>query len=174
MSDRNKPGEGKKYDAGKTRHELLSDLAIEELAKVLTFGAKKYAADNWRSGMEWRRLIGAARRHIAEFSMGNDIDPDSGLSHLAHAMCCLMFLEEYSQTDKGTDDRFALDTFEPASERASPPPPTDGRTRTERIPSSSPFASSCRECGRDTPCQVHACSRLFCCCAPDESGFKSV
>jgi hypothetical protein len=96
----------KKFDTEKTQHELLSDLAIEELAKVLTFGAKKYAADNWRKGMAWRRLIGAARRHLAAFSRGEDVDPESGLSHVAHAMCCLMFLEEYRQAANGTDDRW--------------------------------------------------------------------
>jgi hypothetical protein len=112
-----------KYDAEKTRHELLSDLAIDELARVLTFGAKKYAADNWRKGMEWRRLIGAARRHISEFSKGIDLDPETGLSHLAHAMCCLMFAEEYRQTGTGTDDRYRAPTRQPAHVPAIPPSP---------------------------------------------------
>jgi hypothetical protein len=97
--------EGKKFDGGKTRHELLDDDAIEGLARVLTFGAQKYAADNWRKGIEWRRLIGAARRHLAAFSRGEDLDPESGLPHLDHLACCVMFLSAYQKQGGGTDDR---------------------------------------------------------------------
>lgn len=95
-----------KFDHGKTRHELLSDPALEGLARVLTFGATKYADDNWRKGMSWRRLIGALRRHVAAFSVGQDLDPESGLPHIDHALCCLMFLSEYQKTRTGTDDRY--------------------------------------------------------------------
>lgn len=113
-----------KFDAQKIRHDLLDDDAIEGLAKVLTFGAQKYAADNWRKGMEWRRLIGAARRHIAEFARGVNTDPESGLHHLDHAMCCLMFLSAYLKQGGGTDDRVrvtrALPT-DPGTYRTPPP-----------------------------------------------------
>lgn len=99
--------EGVKHDAEKNRVELLSSVAIEEIAKVLTFGARKYNADNWRLGMSWRRLIGASLRHIFAFMRGEDRDPESGLSHLAHAGCCIMFLLEYVLTGNGTDDRWS-------------------------------------------------------------------
>ncbi len=95
-----------KFDAEKLRFELISDVAEAGLAQVLTFGAKKYAADNWRKGMEWRRVIGALKRHLHAFSCGEDIDPESGLPHIDHAMCCVMFLSEYQKLQLGTDDRF--------------------------------------------------------------------
>lgn len=98
--------EGIKHDQEKIRTDLYSTLALEELAKVLTFGAKKYASDNWRLGMSWRRLIGAAIRHLFAFMRGEDNDPETGLSHLAHAMCCIMFLLEYVLTGNGSDDRW--------------------------------------------------------------------
>lgn len=99
---------GVKFDQEKTRLELVSDLAIEGLGKVLTFGAAKYHDDNWRLGLEWRRVIGAARRHLAAFSSGEDLDPESGLPHIDHALCCLMFLSEYQKTANGTDDRYKV------------------------------------------------------------------
>jgi hypothetical protein len=83
---------GVKFDQDKPRMELLDSYAIEQLAKVLSFGAKKYAAHNWRKGLSKSRLIGAALRHLFAYLGGQDTDPETGLSHVAHAMCCCMFL----------------------------------------------------------------------------------
>jgi hypothetical protein len=97
---------GKKFDGGKPRMELLSREALVQVAMVLTFGAQKYDAHNWRGGIHWSRVIGAAMRHLTAFNDGEDKDPESGLSHLAHAACCLMFLLEYEKTRKELDDRY--------------------------------------------------------------------
>lgn len=83
---------GMKHDAGKTRMDLLDPHAIEQLALVLTFGAAKYQPQNWRRGISKSRLLGAALRHLFSYMRGEDLDPESGLSHVAHAMCCCMFL----------------------------------------------------------------------------------
>jgi hypothetical protein len=84
--------QGVKFDADKPRMELLDAYAIEELAKVLAFGAKKYDAHNWRKGITKGRLIAAALRHLFAYLRGENVDPETGLSHVAHAMCCCMFL----------------------------------------------------------------------------------
>ena len=84
--------EGMKFDGDKTRMDLLDAGAIEQLAQVLTFGARKYAAHNWRKGISKSRLLAAALRHLFAYLSGEDKDPESGLSHVAHAMCCCMFL----------------------------------------------------------------------------------
>lgn len=97
--------EAKKYDTYKPRMELLSRIALEQMAQVLTFGAKKYDAHNWRKGMDWSRLYGAAMRHLLASLDGEDLDPESGFPHLAHAAVNLMFLLEYSSKGLGTDDR---------------------------------------------------------------------
>ena len=81
-----------KYDQGKPRMDLLDPYAMEQLAAVLTFGAKKYAAHNWRKGISKSRLIAAALRHIFAYLGGQDKDPETEMSHIAHAMCCCMFL----------------------------------------------------------------------------------
>lgn len=94
-----------KNDQDKIRLELLSPVALVEISKVLTFGSKKYADHNWRKGFKWSRLLGASLRHILSFLGGEDKDPETGLSHLAHAGCCIMFLLEHESLHKALDDR---------------------------------------------------------------------
>ena len=62
--------EGIKHDGGKVRMDLLPMEALIEEAKVLTFGANKYDAHNWRSGIAYSRLMAAAYRHMAAFMQG--------------------------------------------------------------------------------------------------------
>lgn len=81
-----------KFDGDKPRMDLLDAYAIEQLAQVLTFGAQKYASHNWRKGISKSRLLAAAFRHLFAYLRGEDKDRESGLSHVAHAMCCCMFL----------------------------------------------------------------------------------
>jgi hypothetical protein len=100
---------GKKFDNEKPRWELLPSAPLGAIASVLTFGAKKYDAHNWRGGIEYSRLIGAAYRHLSAFNDGEDIDPESGLSHLAHLGCCVLFLLEQEAKGTGLDDRYKLD-----------------------------------------------------------------
>ena len=95
-----------KFDTNKVRMELLSVPALMGTAAVMTFGAIKYAAHNWRKGFEWSRLYGAALRHILAHMNGEDRDPESGMSHLDHAACCIMFLQEHEKLGLGVDDRF--------------------------------------------------------------------
>ncbi len=45
-------------------------------------------------------------RHIFAWWGGEDKDPETGFSHLAHAGCCLLFLMEFQRNSWGTDDRF--------------------------------------------------------------------
>lgn len=96
---------GKKHDEGKPRMDLLDPYAIEQLSKVLSFGSKKYSAWNWSEGISYSRLIGAALRHLFAFMRGQDLDEESGLPHLAHCMCCLMFLLGMTVRHPEKDDR---------------------------------------------------------------------
>lgn len=101
-----KPASGLKYDSGKPPVSLLDRYALEQIARVLGFGAKKYAADNWRGGIKHRRLIDAALRHLLAISDGEDTDPESGLPHAAHAGCCIMFLLWMQKNRPDLDDRW--------------------------------------------------------------------
>lgn len=87
---------GRKFDGGKLEYGLLPPLALEAIVEVLTFGAQKYDRDNWQVVPESkRRYYDALNRHIWAWKRGEQYDPESGLHHLAHAMCCLMFLYEH-------------------------------------------------------------------------------
>jgi hypothetical protein len=99
---------GKKFDAGKPMVSLVPSQPVIEIAKVMTFGAKKYAAHNWRNGLNWSRVADATLRHFLAWKEGEDFDPESGLLHLAHAGCNLMFLLEYQTNPvyQPFDDRF--------------------------------------------------------------------
>ena len=95
-----------KFDQDKLPLHLLSTEAMNQTAAVLKFGAQKYAEHNWRNGFAWSRPLSAAMRHITAFNDGEDTDPESGLSHIGHAMCCLMFLLEFQKTHPELDDRY--------------------------------------------------------------------
>lgn len=94
-----------KYDQGKVQMELVSPIALYQLAAVLTFGAKKYESWNWSKGLKLMRCFGAALRHMFSWMRGETLDPESGLPHLAHAMCNLMFMLHLSETMPSMDDR---------------------------------------------------------------------
>lgn len=95
-----------KHDGEKVRLDLIDPLAIEGLAKVLTFGARKYAPNNWRYGLAYGRLIAAMLRHLFAIMRGEDTDPESGLPHIDHVGCCWMFLSHMMKTRPDLDDRF--------------------------------------------------------------------
>lgn len=98
-------GEGRKFDGGKPRLELLPGDALLEVSKVLAFGARKYGDRNWEQGMSWGRVVGALLRHLFAWFGGEDKDPETGLNHTAHVACNALFLLAYVLRNTGTDDR---------------------------------------------------------------------
>ena len=97
-------GTGVKFDTGKPRMDLLDADALEGLAAVLTFGANKYAAHNWRGGLSYSRLLAALLRHTFAIMRGERIDPESGLPHIDHVGCCWMFLSYHMKKRPDMDD----------------------------------------------------------------------
>lgn len=97
---------GTKHDQDKPRFELLSYPFLLGISQVLTFGARKYEAHNWRKGITYSRCFGAIMRHLWAWWWGEDNDPETGMSHLWHAGCELMFLTEFEQIRKDLDDRW--------------------------------------------------------------------
>ena len=89
---------GVKYDSEKPDWSLVELDKLEGFVKVLTFGAKKYKRDNWKKvehGKE--RYFAALMRHLSAWQKGEDKDPESGESHLHHAMCNLYFLIDFDK-----------------------------------------------------------------------------
>lgn len=84
---------GEKYDGDKPRMSLIPPQAIIEISKVLTFGAHKYDDNNWQYVDNAKsRYADALLRHIFAWLDGEQTDPESGLHHLAHAGCNILFL----------------------------------------------------------------------------------
>jgi hypothetical protein len=102
---------GVKFDEGKTRDDLIPPEVEEAIAKVLEFGARKYAERNWEKGMLWSRPYAACRRHLRnwfarrDFGKGPGADKDSGYSDLWHAATNIAFLIAYELRGVGEDDR---------------------------------------------------------------------
>lgn len=111
---------GDRYNEGKPRMSLVSPYAHEGLARVLTYGAKKYAAWNWTKGLSWGETIDSLERHLAEFKKGVWLDPESGLPHIDHALCNAMFLSHFEKTETGIDDRWKHKTRTHANSEDGP------------------------------------------------------
>jgi len=83
---------GKKCDRGKPRFDLLPPEPILEVVKVLTLGSEKYADENWKYVEPFiKRYTAAAGRHENARQRGIVFDPETGLYHLAHKICCDLF-----------------------------------------------------------------------------------
>lgn len=101
----NEKGSGARYNTGKADLSLIPLVTLEEEAKVWEYGKAKYAAWNWAKGMNWSVPYACALRHLSAWQRGEEIDPESGQSHLAHVMCNIRMLMLYSKTYKEGDDR---------------------------------------------------------------------
>lgn len=98
VSVEDSPTTGSKHDSGKPLIGAVPPNALLAVARVLTFGAEKYGRDNWRQVESAEtRYLDAALRHINAYQRGEAVDPESGESHLAHAVCSLMFMLEMQE-----------------------------------------------------------------------------
>lgn len=101
-----------RHNQGKIDWSLLPTEPLEEIIKVLEFGKKKYAAWNWANGngLSWLETSNSLRRHLYAWLRGEDNDPETGLSHLAHIGCNVIFLLYYlrHKTKYNRDDRVKL------------------------------------------------------------------
>lgn len=88
-----------KDDDNKTDWSLMPFDVLAEVNKVLEFGAKKYTANNWKigKGLGTKRVLNACLRHIFAYMRGEKLDPESGLPHLSHAACNILFSIYYSE-----------------------------------------------------------------------------
>lgn len=108
---------GLRYNKGKVRLDLIPEFPINEIGKILTYGANKYTIvnenddiietgdNNWKKGMSWKSIIASTKRHLSAFEKGEDYDKESNLLHIAHAATNLIFLLEYYKIHPEDDDR---------------------------------------------------------------------
>lgn len=82
-----------KYDAGKPQMDLIPLSAVYAVAEVMTFGAKKYSANGWKTVPDAiNRYTAAMLRHMTAIQEGELVDSDSGLPHADHIACNALFL----------------------------------------------------------------------------------
>lgn len=97
---------GKKFDNGKLDLSLIPLSALEQEARGFMLGADKYGRNNFKQGLEASRLVAACLRHVHAWMEGEDLDPESGASHLGHARCCLAMILECERLGTLKDNRF--------------------------------------------------------------------
>ena len=91
---------GRKDDQKKNRLDLIEPEFIEGVGKVLTFGADKYEPNNWQKVDDAEnRYYAAAMRHLMAWRKGEKTDPESGISHLFHVACNIMFLQYFEREE---------------------------------------------------------------------------
>lgn len=104
---------GTKFDNEKPRYELMDAHFMDEVAMVLSHGAKKYADNNWQQVRPWTRYLGALLRHAFAIMRGQLYDEESGLSHAAHLGCNAMFIHYFIRKGLTKNE---LSTTEPNAE----------------------------------------------------------
>lgn len=93
--------QGKKFDTNKPRMSLLPKGALNAVIRVLEFGATKYQENNWKHVPDAKtRYYDAMQRHIDAWWNGERKDQETGEHHLAHAICCGMFLMWFDHMDE--------------------------------------------------------------------------
>lgn len=97
-------GDKYKSDNGKRMWDLLPFSSVGKIVDVLGFGAKEYGPRTWQKAPEPKdRYFAAAMRHLVAWQCGEKNDPESGLHHLAHAGCCILFLLWFDDQEDVTD-----------------------------------------------------------------------
>jgi len=100
--------EGVKHDSNKPRWGLLPFRELETVVDVLTFGSTKYADDNWKFVDDAEnRYFEAMMRHVAQYRTARELgvdnlklDDETGKNHLAHAICCALFMLWFDEEQK--------------------------------------------------------------------------
>lgn len=81
-----------RYNNGKPQLSYIHLDCFTEAAKVMEYGTKKYARDNWRKGQPLEQLLDSLLRHVAALQSGEQVDPESGCHHIGHIQTNSMFL----------------------------------------------------------------------------------
>ena len=106
MKNKTKSSKGSiRYNKGKPEMSQLSPEFLLDLADVMTQGEGKYPKYNWTKGSNYSTAFDSCMRHLLKFQNGENMDDETGKSHILHAACNLMFLYHSFKHHKDLDDR---------------------------------------------------------------------
>jgi hypothetical protein len=94
-----------RFNADKLRYDLIPADALEELVRVYTQGAAKYAPRNWEKGFDWMSVYASLMRHLQAWAQGEDRDPETGRLHMSHVEWNAQVLVAFTLRGHGVDDR---------------------------------------------------------------------
>lgn len=104
-----------RFNEGKPQWSLMDFKAMEPMIRVLEYGTKKYARDNWKKGLSVSSLVDCMMRHVAAMNAGEMIDKESKLPHIGHIQCNAMFIAYMLQKRPELND-LATPTMSPTDE----------------------------------------------------------
>ena len=105
-------GSGARFNGGKPQYHLIPMGALEQVVRGFEKGTEKYAPWNWAYGMTWTTPYDCMMRHLEAWHRGEDIDPETGVTHLGLAGCNLIMLLQYATSYTEGDDRAPKGIFE--------------------------------------------------------------
>lgn len=94
-----------RFNDGKLQWSMVDFKSLEDMVRVMEFGAKKYGRNNWKKGLKTTEIVDSMLRHIYAYLDGEDVDPESGINHTGHIMCNAMFLSHMHLFRKDMDTR---------------------------------------------------------------------
>ncbi|MFN3582795.1 dATP/dGTP diphosphohydrolase domain-containing protein [Phenylobacterium sp.] len=95
-----------RYGMAKPPIGLVPGTALVQIAESFRLGAQKYGPANWRvDPVSSSTYVNAAMRHLLQWVDGEDTDPESGVSHLAHVAACVCILMDAQTCSTLHDDR---------------------------------------------------------------------
>jgi hypothetical protein len=105
------PDDNPKTQFGEAKVKLSDTptVGIQLMGRVHTNGAGKYGRFNWRDHTVSSSVYyDAAQRHLMAWFDGENLDPESGINHLAHVMACCNILLDADKSGKLNDNRNVL------------------------------------------------------------------
>lgn len=96
---------GIRENKGKPRWGLVDFDSLEDMVRVLEFGADKYGDGNWQKGLLTVEVCESMLRHIFAYLRGENKDDQSGISHIGHIQCNAMFLAYMDKKKPEMDNR---------------------------------------------------------------------
>ncbi len=96
------PTKAARFNEGKPQWSYVHFKSLEPMVRVLEFGAKKYAPKNWMKPMDTMKILESMQRHLAALFDGEEVDSETGISHIGHIQCNAMFYNYHKDKENGS------------------------------------------------------------------------